>query len=100
MTNNIDTITEMLEEFQPMPPRTLATCMTLRRAGYRPYARLSIYGRKLECISYPFPQDGAGIRGGGAGIGIMLREPDDPTSMFEWSIPRNIVRMSIETFGA
>lgn len=90
---------EMVEEFLPKPPRTLQTCWTLRKAGYTPHSRMRIMGRDLEVISYPFPQDGVSIRGGGCGIGIMVREPDDPTTMFEWSIPVTIVRMAIQSFG-
>jgi hypothetical protein len=90
---------QIAEEFEPLPPRTLETCYTLRRAGYVPYATLLFYGRQLECISYPFMQDGIAIKGGGCGIGIMMREPNDPTTLFEWSIPRRVVRMAIESFG-
>ena len=92
-----DVARDMLEEFRPPVPRTLATCNVLRRAGYKPYARVSVYGRTLELISMPFPQDGVSRRA--SGISIMAREPDDPTTMFEWAIPNHVVRAAMESFG-
>jgi hypothetical protein len=64
-------------------------------AGYKPYARMAIRRRETELISMPFVQDGVSIRGGGCGIGVMVREPDDPTTMVEWSIPVAEVRAAV-----
>lgn len=94
---NDDVYREMIEEFLPKPPRDLETCFALVRAGYKPYAMKRVLGKDMELISNPFPQDGVSIRGGGCGIGIMVRELNDPTTMFEWSIPVNDVRIAIRT---
>jgi len=58
----------------------------LRRAGYKPHARMSIMGRDLELISYPFPRDA-----GDGSIGCMVREPDDPTTLAEWLVPDHVI---------
>jgi len=90
-----DVADSILEEFRPKVPRTLETCQALVLAGYVPYARKMVNGREKELISMPFPQDGIAIRGGGCGIGVMVREPDDPTTLEEWSIPVAEVRRAI-----
>lgn len=72
----------------------LALCNVLRRAGYKPYAQVSVFGRKLELISYPFPTDQAPTR-----IACMVREPNDPTTMFAWSVPDHVIKAAVESFG-
>jgi len=68
----------------------LLQCFALRQAGYVPYARKLVRGKMLECISYPFPSDDS------TSIGIMMRQPDDPTTMFEHFIPKSIVEAAIK----
>jgi len=61
-------------------------CDELRALGWGPYAlkTIDLDGdgrlREMEAISYPFPDD----RGG---VGVMVREPGDPTTMREWTFP-------------
>lgn len=98
MTDHVDPFGEMVEEFNPIPPRNLDTCNALRMAGYIPYATFKMHGKQYEVISMPFPQDGVAIKGSGCGIGLLIRYPSDPTSMFEWSIPRRIVRAAVAKF--
>lgn len=45
------------------------------RNHFAPYKIIEWYGRRLECISFPSPERLA--------VTVMLREPNDPTTMFE-----------------
>ena len=58
--------------------------LRLRDFGYRPYAIALVDGREMEFISYPF-------RRSGGGYAIMVREPGDPTTMAEYTIPDEAV---------
>lgn len=85
----------MIEEFQPKIPRDEHTCRALVLADYKPYARKMVRGKRMEVISMPFVQDGTAFENGGCGIGIMVREPNDPATVVEWSIPISEVRAAI-----
>jgi hypothetical protein len=67
-------------------------CRTLQRAGYKPHAYITLHGRRLELISYPFPDHRNGI-------GCMVREPHAPETMFEWTIPEHVLKAAVESFG-
>lgn len=87
-------VADLKQEFLTKPPRTLDTCRALVKAGYKPYAIKTVWGKEMEMISMPFPQDG--IKDGGCGIGIMVREPGDPVTLKEWSIPVAYVRAALQ----
>lgn len=78
------------------PPQTLETCQALVAAGYKPYEKVWANGQRMEAISMPFVQDLKVAEGTGCGIGLMIREPGDPTTMVEWSIPVKVVRAALQ----
>jgi hypothetical protein len=84
-------VRDRAEQLKPSP--TSETCQALVAAGYKPYAKRWVRGKLMEVISLPFVQDG---HTKGCGIGLMVREPDDPTTMVEWSIPVVEVRAALQ----
>lgn len=64
-------------------------CQVLRNVGYRPYNLIVIEERLVECISYPFPTDD------NTGVGIMIREKGDPTTMREHVFPVETVKKAM-----
>lgn len=57
-----------------MPDNTLARAFKLRDA-FRPFQIIDWYGKTMEVFSFPFPNK--------ASMGLMLREPNDPTTLQE-----------------
>ena len=90
-----DVAADMIEEFLPKPPRNTETCLALVLAGIKPHVMIRVHDKPMEVISMPFVQDGVSVRGGGCGIGVLIRKPNDPTTVREWSVPARVVRAAL-----
>lgn len=75
---------KLSDDYPAIPPLTAEQCIELRLFGLVPYATLRFYGHVAEIISYPCPSKGHGAT-------IMVRVPDDPTTMVEAAINRTAI---------
>jgi hypothetical protein len=84
---------------------SLDICFVLRRAGYKPHALMTVLGRRLELISYPFPTAHtlkttfSNFWEHRGAVACMVREPNDPTTMFEWCVPDHVINAALRSFG-